>query len=429
MKGKPLFFIIILLIGLVTYTAFFGLSLGSFSIEPVRDSINLGLDIEGGVVVVFEAQTDATGEELTAIMNQAKSVISRRVDSMGLTEPNIVIEGTDRIRIEMPGVKDPQEALDIIGQTAKLEFRLVAEGDIALTGMKSDEFESELILTGESVKDAGITSDDKGRPAVGLEFDSEGTQAFADATGAASKYASGSGQIAIILDGEVISAPFVDKTIAGGTAIIQGNFTYEEAGLLASLIRGGALPADLVEVQSSVIGPTLGLEAMETSIFAAAIGFLLIMTFMIVYYRLPGVIASLTLLLYSTLLLLIMVFLGATLTLPGIAGIVLSIGMAIDANVIIFERIKEELRNEKSLRASIESGFSRAMRTILDANVTTFIAAIVLYSFGEGPIQGFAITLMIGIIVSMFTAVVVTKTLLKTTLEFKVFNNKKLFGL
>ncbi|MCD6436034.1 MAG: protein translocase subunit SecD [Clostridiales bacterium] len=425
MRNGKLFSIIALVaIVIFAVVAIYGLG----PIKPIKDSMKLGLDIEGGVVVVYEAQTDATDDDLARIMAQTKGILSKRVNQLGLTEPSIAIQGDNRIRIELPGVKEVQEALDVIGQTAQLKFVRVAEDSIAYPDMTINDFDGELILTGEHVEDAGISSDKYGNPAVSLKLDKIGAGLFRDATFEVVNYTARKGQIAILLDDVVISAPYTKEIIPGGEAIISGSFDFDYAKNLSTLIRGGALPVDLKEVQTSLIGPRLGKDALKYSIYAAGIGLLLVLIFMIGFYRLPGVIASLVLILYSSIVLFIMVGLKSTLTLPGMAGLVLSVGMAVDANVIIYERIKEELRVGKTIRASIDSGFKRAFRTILDSNVTTFIAAIVLFYFGEGPIQGFAITLMIGIGTSMFTAVVVTRVLLKNIALIKSFDKKILFG-
>jgi len=417
----------VLIVGCVLL-AFNGLSLGSMRIDSVSDSIKLGLDIEGGVVVIYEAQTDQTGTELAMTMEQSISVISKRVNELGLTEPIITRQGDNRIRIELPGVKNIQEAVDSIGQTAQLEFVLVDATNQAGSDMTRDEFTGEAVFTGELVKDASYGYSEQYGHTVQLEMDGDGKELFREATLKASQMTNYGGQIAILLDGKVISAPFAREQIPNGQAVINGNFTQVEAANLAALIRGGALPVELKEIQSSLIGPTLGKNALDSALNAAQIGFILVIVFMVFYYRVPGVVASLALILYSCLVLFTMIGFGATLTLPGVAGIVLSVGMAVDANVIIFERIKEELGNGKTLRASIDSGFSRALRTIFDANITTFIAAIVLFYFGEGPIKGFAVTLMIGIVISMVTAVVVTKSMLRSSIALNAFNNKKLFG-
>jgi protein-export SecD/SecF family membrane protein len=413
-KNITLFIVIVLVVIAAVFTALNGIDMGNFKIGSVSDSMKLGLDIEGGAYVVLEADTDATGEALAKIMDQTQEVIRRRVDAMGLTEPNIVREGTNRIRVELPGVSDAQDAIKAIGQTAQLQFVKV---------------DGTVILTGDQVKNAELTFDSKtDKPAVALEFNSNGTEAFRLGTKEVAQMASPNNIMAIVLDDEVISAPRVDSEIAGGTAIIVGSFTVDEASNLAALIRGGALPVDLVEVQTKAIGATLGINSLNTSVKAGLIGLLLVLLFMLGYYRIPGVVASIALMLYIVIVLYSLILMNATLTLPGVAGMVLSIGMAVDANVIIFERIKEEIRNGKTLRAAVDSGFTKALRTIVDANVTTFIAAIVLYYFGLGPIKGFAITLMIGIVASMFTAVVITKVLLRMVVGMNLTKNTKMYG-
>jgi len=419
-NNKLVFFLIILTIAVTAFVTFNGLNIGNYTIESISDSVKLGLDIEGGVVVVYEAQTEQTGTELLRTMNQAKSVMSNRIDEFGLTEPNITIQGEDRIRIELPGVENTQEALDIIGQTAQLEFLRSVDENFVLPDMTKEDFDYEDVLTGNDVKDSNVTQDEYGKPAVGLELNDSGTEAFFEATKAG-------GQIAIVLDGKVISAPQASSAIPDGKAIISGRFTLEEASNLSSLIRGGALPVEMIEVQTDIIGPTLGLDAMNKSVSAAIVGLALIVLFLVGYYKLPGFIASISLVFYASLILVIMSAFGATLTLPGIAGLILSIGMAVDANVIIFERLKEELKNGKTVRSSLNFAFKRAMRTIIDANVTTLIAGIVLFNFGQGPIKGFAVTLMIGIIVSMFTAIVITKAMLINGLAIDAFHSKKLY--
>jgi protein-export membrane protein SecD len=425
-NNELIFFILIAIIAFTSFVTVYGLDLGSYKVEPVASTVKLGLDIKGGVVVVYEAQTDETGTDLLKTMNQAKSVMGKRIDEFGLTEPNITIQGDNRIRIELPGVKDTQEALEIIGQTAQLEFlRVIYDADsdtntYVISDMYKEDFNYEPVITGNDVKDSFLSKDEYGKPAVAIELNDSGTRAFYEATKIG-------GQIAILLDGKVISAPSASEPIPDGNAIISGSFTLEEASQLAALIRGGALPVEMKEIQTSVIGPTLGLDSMNKSVDAAKVGMLLIVIFLIGYYKLPGLVASISLVFYASIIMVIMSTFGATLTLPGIAGLVLSVGMAVDANVIIFERLKEELRNGKTVRSSINFGFQRAMRTILDANITTLIAGVVLFNFGQGPIKGFAVTLMIGIIVSMFTAIVLTKALMINGLAFKVFSNKKLY--
>jgi len=409
LKNAIIFLLLISVIAFTTFTLFNGFNIGKITIKPVSETINLGLDLKGGVYVVYEAKTDATGRDLDQIMDQTIEVFRRRVDAMGLTEPSIAREGEDRIRIELPGVEDAQSALDMIGKTAQLQFVTV---------------DGEVVVTGGNVKKADATFlNGQTSPVVSLEFDSEGTKHFADATG------QHIGEpIFIILDEEIVSSPIVKDTIPNGQAFISGDFTIESASQLAALIRGGALPVDLEEIQTSTITASLGVNALEKSIDAAKVGIALVMLFMLIYYRIPGLVADIALFVYILLLMIIMVSLKATLTLPGIAALLLSVGMAVDANVIIFERLKEELKVGKTLRSSIDSAFERATRAILDSNITTLIAGAVLYQFGTGPIRGFAVTLVIGVIVSMFTAIVITKFLLKLFVGMNLGKNSKLFG-
>ena len=413
-KNALIFIVMLAIVTAAVFTALAGIDAGDLRIGSIRESIKLGLDIEGGAYVILEADTDATGDELARIMEQTQEVIRRRVDAMGLTEPNIVREGSKRIRIELPGVSDAQDAIKAIGKTAQLKF-VMLDGTV--------------ILTGEQVKNAELTFDPQtDKPAVALEFNGDGTEAFRLGTKTIAQFTEPDNIMAIVLDDEVISAPRVDKEIPGGTAMIVGSFTVDEASNLAALIRGGALPVDLIEIRTSAIGATLGIDSLNTSVKAGLIGLCLVLLFMLGYYRIPGLVADIALMLYIVIVLYTLVLLDATLTLPGVAGLILSVGMAVDANVIIFERIKEEIKNGKSLRASIDSGFSKAIRTIIDANVTTFIAALVLYYFGLGPIKGFAITLMIGIVASMFTAVIVTKMLLRVFVGMNLTKSTKLYG-
>ncbi|MDR5658065.1 protein translocase subunit SecD [Serpentinicella sp. ANB-PHB4] len=408
-KNLAIFLLIIIVAGLSTFTAFNGLRIGEFEISPISEVANLGLDLKGGVFVVYEADTDATGRELDEQITQTIEVFRRRVDSMGLTEPSIVREGDNRIRVELPGVEDAQEALDMIGRTAQLQF-LTPEGDV--------------ILTGGNVRRSEVTYiKGQANPVVNLEFDSEGTRNFAEAT---EEFLGQS--IFIVLDDEVISDPTIRTVISNGVGHIDGGYTVEEASTLASLIRAGALPVELEEVRSSTVTASLGVNALQSSVRAALIGIVLVLLFMLIVYVIPGFIANIALIFYILFVVGIMVVLNATWTLPGIAALILSVGMAVDANVIIFERIKEEIRLGKTIRSSIDAGFKRAFRAILDSNVTTLIAGVVLYQFGTGPIRGFAITLMIGIVVSLFTAIVITRFLLKLTVNMNLTNNIRYFG-
>jgi SecD/SecF fusion protein len=385
-----------------------------------KDKIKLGLDFKGGVYVVMEAQTDATGPELAKLMEQTQVIIEDRVNRMGLSEPVVTIEGENKIRIELPGADNSDEAIKTIGKTAQLQF-VLGDGTV--------------VVDGSHVKEAGVGKDEKGFNAVNLEFDSEGSVAFEEGTRKAFNSEvinSETGQvdpcIYILLDGTVISSPGVNSVISGGKAQITGKFTDEEMTELALLIRGGALPVGLKEVQTSVVGPNLGIDSLDMSVIAGVIGVGLILIFMLVMYWVMGLIADIALFLYIMIVFWVFAIFSAVLNLPGIAGLILSIGMAIDANVIIFARIKEEYRNGKSLRVSVDSGFKRAMSTIIDSQLTTLIAGIVLYQFGTGPVKGFAMTLMIGIVVSVLTAVFVTQFLLKTLSESKALGKPKYFS-
>jgi len=425
----------IAIVGLMVYTAFFGLGTETVGVASVANSMKLGLDIQGGVVLEYEAVVDPewTEEEIRRELQGTKAVMSTRIDSKGLMEPNITINyDKRRIRVEMPGVSDVNEAAKFIGTTAKLTFHKVAETayvspqEVDLGTVSVGDFEAVEIMDGSSIKDSGARFYESSY-IVDLDLDSVGTEAFRDATLEFVGRESGRGQIAIAVDGQVISAPYAEVVISSGQCFING-LTQQEAIDLSLQIRSGALPLELKEVQSQLIGPTLGQDALDSAINAGIVGLILVVLFMVIYYRVPGVIASFALVLYVTLILFSMIGLQATLTLPGVLGIVLGVGMAVDANVVIFERLKEELKNGKTVRASIKSGFRRAMRTIMDANITTLIAAIVLYSFGEGPIKGFATTLGIGIVASMFTAVVFTRSLLVNVDGLGLIKNRKYFG-
>lgn len=393
-------------------------------IKPASKQIKLGLDIKGGVYVVMEAQTDLKGDELKKLMEQTQAVIEQRVNQMGLSEPVVTTEGEKRIRVELPGAENADEAIKQIGKTAQLQFFL-ADGT--------------LVLDGSNVKNAGITKDNEhGGYAVSLEFDRQGSDAFASAT---EKALSGSvtsaiknvsnQAIVISLDDQIISAPVVNNVISDGKAIItsSGGYPQEEAATLSALIRGGALPVALKEIETSTRTASIGFEAFEKSVMAGAVGIGLIVLIMLVFYGIMGVAASIALLLYVIMIIWAMIGFGSVLTLPGIAGIILSVGMAVDANVIIFSRIREEIGLGKSVRVAVQIGFRRALSTILDSQITTMIASIVLYQFGTGPVRGFAMTLMMGIIASIFTATIVTQLYLGIISDTKIFSKKSLYGM
>ena len=320
----------------------------------------------------------------------------------GFTEATVTRQGADRIRVEIPNVSDPNEILRIIGTPAQLYF--------------VDE-NGENILEGAMIKNAQAAQDENGLPCVAFELNDEGAKRFAEAT------AANIGKtISITLDGETISAPTVNSVIAGGKGQITGNFTADEAKNLATLILSGALPLNLTQLEVSAISATLGIEALDKAILAGAIGVALVMLFMLLRYRLCGLVADIALTIYVMIVVLLLALTGAQLTLPGVAGIILGIGMAVDANVVIFERIREEMKVGRPLASSIKMGFSNALSAIVDANVTTIIAAIALLYFGTGSIKGFATTLLIGVIVSLFTAVFFTRFLMKAIIGTGIKN-------
>lgn len=398
--------VVVILLAAFGALAIFGLNIGALEIKPLVEGISQGLDLRGGVSAVYEAQ-DEGQSDFASLLSGTMAVLRNRLTNQGFTEATVTQQGTNRIRIEIPDVDDPNEILNIIGQPAHLEFK-TADG--------------ETIMDGSAVVSAEMGYLE-GQPVVQFTLNDEGATAFATAT--AENVGS---TISIELDGEVISAPKVNQAITGGQGYIEGNFTAESAQQLAMLIQSGALPLDIEQIEVRTISATLGEDALSTSMTAAVIGVLLVIVFMLVIYRLPGVMASLALLIYILIdLFLLAVIPGVQLTLPGIAGIVLSIGMAVDANIIIFERMKEEMRAGKTVRASVESGFKRAFSAILDSNITTIIAGLVLMIFGAGTIKGFAITLTIGVVCSMFTAVVVTRFLLRQMVGLN-FTNHRLYG-
>lgn len=415
MKAKNIIVLLLIfvLIGCASFVGINGFEVGDFAVNSIKEDLRLGLDLKGGAFVVLEAKTDLEGKELKDKMMEAKSIIDQRVNGLGVSEPSIVIEGDKRIRVELPGLSNEEDAINLIGKTAKLQF-------IDPAGTE--------VLTGENVKESyvSIRRDDmtgKEQYVISLKFDSAGADAFREATARLINQ-----PIYIVLDDKVISQPIVSVVISNGEAIIEGNFTMESAQNLAMLIKAGALPVELETLQYSVIGPTLGLTSFDKSVYAAMIGLIIVFLFMMIVYRIPGFVADVALILYILVTLFVMIGINATLTLPGIAGLILTIGMAVDANVIIFERIKEELRQGKSIRSSVDAGFKRALRTVMDANITTLIAGVVLYNFGTGPIKGFAVTLMIGIVASLFTAVIFTRSMLKNIIEIPAFRKKAFYG-
>ena len=421
-KGLLQILLILVVIGLCTFTTLVGFTKDH---KGSAQNIKLGLDLAGGVSITYQAVGDNPSAK---DMEDTRNMMQKRAEVYS-TESSVVLGDENRITIDIPGVANAEEVLESLGKEGSLDF--VAQDDISFEGEgQTKPVYDKTICTGKDVKtaEAGTQEDEVTRNrehVVTLKFKSKGTKKFAAATQAAYPEQK---IIYIIYDGEVLSNPQVKAEITNGEAVISGSFkTYDEAEELASMIRIGALPIELKEVQSEVVGANLGLDAIHTSLLAGAIGFGLIILFMLIFYRLPGLAASIALILYLVMMLVVLNLLDVTLTLPGVAGIILSIGMAVDANVIIFTRIKEELAKGKTVQSGIKIGFDKALSAIVDGNVTTLIAAFVLYIKGSGTVKGFATTLAIGIILSMFTALFITKVLLNAMYALGV-DDVKYFG-
>ncbi len=371
-------------------------------------TIRQGLDLQGGTHIVMQAEDTAQNKVTPEAVNQVIKIMERRINELGLTEPIIQREGGNRIIIELPGEKDPQKAIETIGKTAVLEFK--------------DE-DGNVKLTGEDLKNAKEQIGQNKEPLVALEFTPEGAKKFGDLT-----TANIGRHIGIYLDGKELTNPVVNEAITGGQAVINGQRTLEEAKNLALLLRSGALPVKVSVLEVRTVGPSLGQDSKDKSIIAFAIGLTLIVLFMLAIYRVAGFVADTALLVYVLLLLGILSVLHATLTLPSIAGIILSIGMAVDANVLIFERFKEEIVSGKVLRIAIQTGFKRAFSTIFDANMTVIITSAILFFLGSGTVKGFAFSLGLGVMVSMFTAITVSRTLLMMLIDASWIHNPWWFG-
>jgi preprotein translocase subunit SecD len=389
---------------------------------------DIAFEVLDGNIIQITMTEQAILDRKRAAVEQSIEIVRRRIDQTGTREPTIQRQGDDRILIQLPGVKDPDRIKRLLGKTAKMVFRFVDiksnVGDVLRTGrvppgselleQEAREADGEprqylvrkrVMVSGESLVDADATFD-QGRPVVSFRFDSVGAKKFADAT------SKNVGRLfAIVLDNKVISAPEIQSPILGGSGIISGSFTVPEANDLAVLLRAGALPAPLKILEERTVGPDLGADSIRAGKIASGLAFVLVMVFMVLFYGRFGLATDAALLINMALIGGALSVLQATLTLPGIAGIVLTIGMAVDANVLIFERIKEEARLGKTPFAAVDAGYKRALTTIIDANVTTLIAAVLLLQFGSGPVKGFAWTLAIGIVTSMFTAVTLTRLL------------------
>lgn len=430
----------------------------------------LGLDLQGGSQLTIQVKTTPEVKEITEQnLNDVRRVVEGRVNGLGVSEPLVLTAGRDQIIVQLPGVSDPEQAERVLGGTAQLDFRKQKPGTEAqyrievqqlreklavreesrksgdATAIAKNQAELKAVqaaivglfettkLTGKHLKDAypSQTGSDKIWD-VGLRFDDKGGQLFADLT----KSIAGTGRtLGIFLDNAPISdsfaysvdAKYAETGITGGSAVIEGRFTVQQANDISIQLRGGALPLPVEIVENRTVGATLGRDSIQSSIYAALGGLILVLIFMVVYYRLPGLIADVALVIYAILTFAAFNLLGVTLTLPGIAGFILSIGMAVDANVLIFERTREELRAGKTLYRSVESGFYRAFSSILDSNVTTLIACAALFWLGAGLVRGFALTLALGVIVSMFTAITCSRTLMLFALGFPALRKPEYF--
>lgn len=375
----------------------------------ILQHMKLGLDLQGGAHIVLQGVDSDLGKVTPETIQAAREVIETRINTLGVSEPVVQIDGQNRIIVEIAGAADIDEAREIIGKTAVLEF-IDPEGN--------------RVLDGRDVAEARVAQNPYGEGfIVTLKLKGEGPRKFYEAT---SKFV---GQpIYIMLDDELISWPEVKEPIPNGEAMITGRFTGEEAARLANLINGGALPIKLVEVEARMVSATLGADSVAKSLRAGWIGMVGVLLFMIVLFRIPGFLADIALGVYAILNMIVLLAIDAVFTLPGIAGLLLGIAMAVDGNVIIFERIREELRKGKGLRSGIDAGFHRAYVTVLDSQVTTAIAAGILLWLGTGPVKGFALTLLVGTILSMFTAITFTRWLVKLAVNTGWFNKRTLFG-
>ncbi len=396
----------------------------------IKKALNLGLDIKGGMNLILELDTSNIPDNMT--LNEAQSqsieIIRNRIDQFGVAEPVIAKQGDQWITVQIPGIKNLDRAIELIGKTALLEFKLVDDkintsdyindaGEIETSKIPAGieilkgkdrgyyAVKKETKLTGAMLTNAEVkVGGDYGAPYVAISFNREGANLFSAITGSNINK-----QLAIVLDGVVQSAPSIRSRIPDGNAIIEGSFSPDEAKSLAIVLKAGALPVPVRIIESRVIGPTLGEKSIKASLYAGLFGMFLVFIFILIYYKFSGIIIDIALFLNSVIIFGMMGYFHATLTLPGIAGIILTIGMAVDANVLISERIKEELRLGKTLRLAVNSGYDKAYSSILDSNITTLIGAIFLFQFGVGAVKGFAVTLSIGILSSMFTSIFVTR--------------------
>lgn len=409
-------------------------------------SVHEGLDLQGGLQVLLEADLPE-GESISSeAMNATIKIIEQRVNGLGVTEPIVQAQGDRRASVELPGIENPEQAVGLLKQTGLLEFVDVGAnplpaGTPVMTDIRQERAAAEgstadagsgpvyhTVMTGADLREVGVGRDRLGQYAINFQLTSEGSRIFAEHTGA-----NVGAFLAIVLDGQVISSPRIQTQITGGQGQITGKFTVDEANQLALQLRYGALPVPLKVVNSRTVGPTLGQDSVRQSLIAGIIGFATVALFMVLYYRLPGFVAVLALALYAATTFALFKLIPVTLTLPGIAGFVLSVGVAVDANILIFERMKEELRAGRRLALAVDEGFRRAWPSIRDSNISTLITCAILFwfgnTFGASIVKGFALTLAIGVGVSLFTAILATRTLLHVFLDRIDFEERHaLFG-
>ncbi len=439
MNKKRLYLTFLAILLLAAGAVYLDLPQGSkINLKPLKINyeqtfkLKLGLDLQGGTHLVYEGDLkDIPSDAQTDAMSSARDVIERRVNAFGVSEPLVQVSGNNRLIVELPGIKDINQAIALIGQTPFLEFREENSNPPTVTpdangqvNISADQAFAPTGLSGKQFKRATLEFDQRtGLPQIALQFDAEGTKLFAEIT-----TRDVGKRIAIFLDGQILSAPTVNSPITDGRAIITGQFNLTEAKDLVTRLNAGALPVPIKLIQQENVGATLGLQSVRKSIAAGLIGFVIVALFMIIYYRLPGLLAVLALSIYAALTLAIFKLFGITLTLAGIAGFILSIGMAVDANILIFERMKEELRKGKPLNMAVEDGFNRAWLSVRDSNFSSLITTFILGYFGSSIIRGFAITLALGIIISMFTAITVTRTFLRMLVGHNILAKHGLYG-
>lgn len=385
-----IFLIIVAFVLFLTIWGFLGFEISGYKFMNFDESIKKGLDLQGGVSVLQEI----TDENIdTDTLKRTRELLALRVNKFGLSEPIVTVEGNNRIRIDLAGAFDSDDIVKTLTSTGQLNFK--------------DE-DGNVLLTGNDVENATAILTNDGRAIIQLKFTSEGTAKFAEAT-----RNNLNKTIEISMDDEVLTRPVVNAEITQGEAVIEGSRSFEEANRVAGVIQSGALPVTLKTVSVNTVGPTLGMDAIPNTVKAGIIGFVVIFIIMFLRYRIAGIISTFSLFIYILLFLFVFALIQAVLTLPGIAGILLTIGMAIDANILISERIREEFKKGRTVKVAIKIGFDKAMSSILDSNITTIIAGLVLYFIGTGGVKGFATTLLIGIVLSMFSSIVVTKFIIR----------------